>query len=527
MAAQLKKDQIAALIAKTKAKLKEKGVTPASSAPKQPLVSPMSGIATPAPMQSTGTVVPNLGSLQAKVQAQMAAFKAKGLLGIGGVTGGQFGLTGLPSNQRSSAGIRLNASGQVVDSKGQVVQLEQRVSEFAVNARAKRQEKIFRASEQAQQDEEELTHSAFYDDRLEVKPKAERQRRGFRFHEPGFHQEKAKRARAQAKLEQLQAEISSASNKSGLSTATKLALTLPKREELETTEIPDVEWWDQVVLGSNPYDAHERGTVELKDITDLIQHPINLDPPGRKSEVTLPVYLTKKEQKKMRRQRRRANEEEKQQKIQLGLMEAAAPKVKISNLMRVLGNEAVQDPTKVEAVVRAQMQMRQRQHEAHNNATKLSDAERKAKKAKRLQESTAQGVSACLFAVSNMRSEKNKFKVETNATQYNLTGCAIMTPHHNIVVVEGGPKNMRKYKRLMLQRIKWNEKAIAKGEDEMDDYEPVTCDLVWEGTLERRYFKDFRMKLFRSEQLAREFLDKKRSAHYWDLAVTKALAVED
>ena len=34
--------------------------------------------------------------------------------------------------------------------------------------------------------------------------------------------------------------------------------------------------------------------------------------------------------------------------------------VKISNLMRVLGNEAVQDPTKVEAHVRAQMAQRQR-----------------------------------------------------------------------------------------------------------------------------------------------------------------------
>ena len=41
----------------------------------------MSGIATPAPMYTSATVVPNLGSLQAKVQAQMAAFKAKGFLG--------------------------------------------------------------------------------------------------------------------------------------------------------------------------------------------------------------------------------------------------------------------------------------------------------------------------------------------------------------------------------------------------------------------------------------------------------------
>ncbi len=34
--------------------------------------------------------------------------------------------------------------------------------------------------------------------------------------------------------------------------------------------------------------------------------------------------------------------------------------VRISNLMRVLGSEAVQDPTKVEAHVRAQMAERQR-----------------------------------------------------------------------------------------------------------------------------------------------------------------------
>lgn len=34
--------------------------------------------------------------------------------------------------------------------------------------------------------------------------------------------------------------------------------------------------------------------------------------------------------------------------------------VRISNLMRVLGTEAVQDPTKVEAHVRAQMAKRQK-----------------------------------------------------------------------------------------------------------------------------------------------------------------------
>ena len=57
---------------------------------------------------------------------------------------------------------------------------------------------------------------------------------------------------------------------------------------------------------------------------------------------------------------RRETEKEKQEKIQFGLIEKPEPKVRISNLMRVLGSEAVQDPTKVEAHVRAQMAERQR-----------------------------------------------------------------------------------------------------------------------------------------------------------------------
>jgi U4/U6 small nuclear ribonucleoprotein PRP3 len=61
-----------------------------------------------------------------------------------------------------------------------------------------------------------------------------------------------------------------------------------------------------------------------------------------------------KEQKKLRKQQR-----ELQEKVRLGLTPPLEPKVRISNLMRVLGTEAVQGPTKVEAHVRAQMAKRQ------------------------------------------------------------------------------------------------------------------------------------------------------------------------
>lgn len=51
----------------------------------------------------------------------------------------------------------------------------------------------------------------------------------------------------------------------------------------------------------------------------------------------LPVFLTKKEKKKLRRQNRREAWKEEQEKIRLGLKDAPEPKLRISNLMRVLG----------------------------------------------------------------------------------------------------------------------------------------------------------------------------------------------
>lgn len=77
-------------------------------------------------------------------------------------------------------------------------------------------------------------------------------------------------------------------------------------------------------------------------------------------KVIATVMLTAKERKKMRRQNRAEALKEEQEKIRLGLMAPPEPKVKISNLMRVLGSEAVQDPTKVEEYVRNQMAKRQK-----------------------------------------------------------------------------------------------------------------------------------------------------------------------
>ncbi len=56
--------------------------------------------------------------------------------------------------------------------------------------------------------------------------------------------------------------------------------------------------------------------------------------------------------------------------------------------------------------------------------------------------------------------------------ELHLTGCAVTAKDSfAVVVVEGGPKALKFYKKLMLKRIKWHltveaEKARAEGEGE-------------------------------------------------------------
>ena len=65
--------------------------------------------------------------------------------------------------------------------------------------------------------------------------------------------------------------------------------------------------------------------------------------------------------------------------------------------MRVLGTEAVQDPTKIEAHVREQMAKRQRAHQEANAARRLTTDQRRDKKARKIKEDVTLGVNVAVF----------------------------------------------------------------------------------------------------------------------------------
>lgn len=173
----------------------------------------------------------------------------------------------------------LDESGRTVDITGKEVQLTQVVPTLKANIRAKKREE-FKAQLQESKGPEEIQDTHFFDTRIGVKS-AIRNKRTLKFHEPGKFQQLAERIRMKAQLEKLQNEISQIARKTGISSATKLALIAPKTEAL-SEDVPNVEWWDSVILnGSYPADE-ESAMLAMKTttITNLVEHPTQMRPPS-------------------------------------------------------------------------------------------------------------------------------------------------------------------------------------------------------------------------------------------------------
>lgn len=87
--------------------------------------------------------------------------------------------------------------------------------------------------------------------------------------------------------------------------------------------------------------------------------------------------------------------------------------------------------------------------------------------------------------------------------------------------ISGGPKQQKRYRRLMMHRIKWEEDLIKY--NDADEEVPNSCKLVWEGKVQKRSFGEIRVKSFKKEQEARDYFKNQRCEHYWDLAYSGAV----
>ncbi|MBA0629561.1 hypothetical protein Godav_024101, partial [Gossypium davidsonii] len=293
--------------------------------------------------------------------------------------------------------------------------------------------------------------------------------------------------------------------------------------------IPEIEWWDLPILVSGSYDDIADGGVMTKDklkkekITIYVEHPKPIEPPAEPAPPPpQPLKLTKKEQKKLRTQRRLAREKDKQEMIRQGLIEPPKPKVKLSNLMKVLGSEATQDPTKLEMEIRSAAAEREQAHVDRNIARKLTPAERREKKERKLFDdpNTVETI-VSVYRINDLSHPKTSFKVDVNAQENRLTGCAVISEGISVVVVEGGSKSIKRYGKLMLRRINWAE-AVNDNDDDGDEDEekpPNKCVLVWQGSVAKSSFSRFSVHECITEAAARKVFADAGVGHYWDLAV--------
>jgi U4/U6 small nuclear ribonucleoprotein PRP3 len=399
--------------------------------------------------------------------------------------------------------------------------------------------------------------SATYDPNV-ISKKATRKSKALQFNPKGKFITQANALRQQARLEEMKRRIAAETRKVEIEEASDRAFLVPVP--------PEVEWWDEGLLpeDQNSYEnclEDGRNKIDAEDgiITILIQRPALLAPPQEKfMPEPKPLMLTQKEQKKLRRQRRMADMKEEQAKIRLGLVEPPPPKVKKSNMMRVLGEQAVKDPTAVEARVNREIAQRAADHEKANEDRALTKEQRAEKLKNQQAGDEAKGVKISVFRVDNLSSGKHRYQVDVNAKQNALTGIVVLHPNMNLVIVEGGKHSINSYQKLMLNRIKWSENTLplgnsgnsttftsgasrddGKGDDgnqgnrgaywinpmddggNLKDLSENRCVLVWEGDEASRVFKRWSSKAVETDGEAKDVLSRSKMENMWTLARSK------
>ncbi|KAK9452748.1 pre-mRNA processing factor 3-domain-containing protein [Dipodascopsis uninucleata] len=399
------------------------------------------------------------------------------------------------------------------------------------NAHSKQeQKKVLRLLSGPSEEEVDPSKNPYFDPNIDVKPR-ERNRRTLEFNEKGKYIDQANALRKEAKLEELKKRIQESSKKAGFEDEFDSADRALKREVP-----PDVEWWDQGLVINKTYNDVENDdslniNVPESVITIYVQHPVPISAPWEKNKPILkPPHLTKKEMKRIRKSERAERHKEKQDRIRLGLDPAPPPKVKLSNLMNVLTNEAIKDPTLVEQRVRREVEERKQKHIEDNLSRKLTSEQRSQKLKQKLENDEIHGIVCAVFRIENLSNPQHRFKISINAQEMQFRGVLLLNPKFNLVVVEGGQHAIRLYKKLLLNRIDWTENAQAKiieiEEDGITknldasnaDLSRNSCVLVWEGEVKQHSFKRWSVRHTESEIEVREILDRSQSSNYWNLA---------
>ncbi|XP_043721204.1 protein RDM16-like isoform X2 [Telopea speciosissima] len=432
--------------------------------------------------------------------------------------------------------LRLDALGREIDEHGNVINMPKltNLSTLKVNINKQKKEAFQILKPELDVDPESNPH---FDPGMGInKTKLLRPKRmNFQFVEEGKWSKDAEIIRfksqfgeAQAKeLKTKQAQLAKAKAEPDINPNLIEVSERVVNKEKPKDPIPETEWWDIPLLLSGNYGNLSEGSIsedklKMDKITIYVEHPLPIEPPAEPAPPPpQPLKLTKKEQKKLRTQRRLAKEKDRQEMIRQGLLEPPKPKVKMSNLMKVLGSEATQDPTRLEMEIRSAAAEREQAHVDRNIARKLTPSERREKKERKLfEDPNTLETLVSVYRINDLSHPQTRFKVDVNAQENRLTGCAVISDGISVVAVEGGSKPIKRYGKLMLRRINWAASVgNEEDDDENEDKPDNKCVLVWQGSAAKPCFNRFLVHQCRTEAAARKVFSDAGVGHYWDLAI--------
>jgi len=296
-------------------------------------------------------------------------------------------------------------------------------------------------------------------------------------------------------------------------------------------ETPDFEWWDKQVF-MNP-----------EHITHLVEHPIPilgiLGRQNKHDETEQKVMLTEEERRKLKKLRNQEKVREFQDKIKMGLIPPPPPKIKMKNLMCVLGSGQVAEPSAIEQSVRAQVDQRLADHIRRNEERKLTPEARREKIMAKWTNDDSLHVS--VFLVTGNVTNKIKFKINKSGEELHLGGfflnsqsreprAPVSSSLPSIIVAMGSRKGIKRFDKTLLRRINWiaGDTSMDAPEDEADDDdddetqspECQGCRRIFHGTqpLDSKLPR-WSYLVIKDEATARSFLSEKKSMHFWDMAL--------
>ena len=185
----------------------------------------------------------------------------------------------------------------------------------------------------------------------------------------------------------------------------------------------------------------------------------------------------------------------------------------------------------MEKEVRKIVEERKLQHEQQNQQRKLTKDQQKEKFVKKLKKDSSKESKICIFSVPNLFNHEIRHIINKNAKGLLLNGlCLIPTKFSNlgipsIIVIEGGERAVKFFKRLLMVRIpnklKRQKKKGGKKESDSSSEQKNQefASLVWEGKIIESKLKKWVMAEITTPIEGKKMFQERGLEHYWPTAI--------